>query len=216
MQFDALAPDLPVSLAREMFALLCGMLPPLATGTPKACAARQASAMRAAAALYPTDAFEVRLAARIVAMDAHAADALRLAGLAGDDAMEVRRCRAQAISMSRQSDSALRALQRMQAKRDKQLAEMHPAAMERAGYWFRDCSVPEPSPEPAAAPSDEELARTEAQIDADAALYEVLYPARVARIRAAGGLPADLNFGPPEPDIVAALLRRSKPASHPT
>ena len=59
------------------------------------------------------DAFEARLAVRIVAMDAHAGDGLRLAGLAVDDPLEVRRCRAQAASMARQSDSALRTLLRM-------------------------------------------------------------------------------------------------------
>jgi hypothetical protein len=31
----------------------------------------------------------------------------------------------------------------------------------------------------------------------------------VTRIRAAGGLPPDLDFGPPEPEIVDALLRRA-------
>jgi hypothetical protein len=38
--------------------------------------------------------------------------------------------------MSRQADAMLRTLRRMQAERDKALAAMHPAAMERAGYWF--------------------------------------------------------------------------------
>ena len=89
-------------------------------------------------ALTPMDAFEARLAARIVAMDDHAADLLRLAGLHPDDAMEIRRCRAQAASMARQSDAALRSLLRIQATREKQEAAMHPAALERAGYWFRE------------------------------------------------------------------------------
>ena len=33
------------------------------------------------------------------------------------------------------------------------------------------------------------------------------YPDRVARIRAARGVPPDVDFGPPEPEIIAALLR---------
>ena len=82
-------------------------------------------------------------------MGAHADDSLRSASLAANDPMEQRRCRAQAVSMARQSDAALRTLLRMQATREKQLAETHPAAMERAGYWFRDVSVPAPEPEPA-------------------------------------------------------------------
>jgi hypothetical protein len=67
-------------------------------------------------------------------MDAHAGDGLRLAGLAVNDPMEMRRCRAQATSMARQAESAVRTLLRIQDTREKQLAEMHPPAMERAGY----------------------------------------------------------------------------------
>ena len=167
------------------------------------------AAIAAVAALHPADAFEARLAARIVAMDAHAADGLRLAGLAAADPMEQRRCRAQAASMARQSDAALRALLRIQATREKQLETMQPAAMERAGYWFRDVSVP-------AAPHPPALEPEPAQDDvaAEAERYAVIYPERAARIRAAGGLPDRLDFGPPEPEIVAALLRGTTTSRH--
>jgi hypothetical protein len=231
MPSDTLLPDAPASNRREIFAMLCRELPPPVDATPEVRAVRDMGAMDAVEALHPMDAFEARLAVRIVAMDAHAGDGLRLAGLAVDDPLEVRRCRAQAASMARQSDSALRTLLRMQATRDKQLAAMHPAAMERAGYWFREVSVPEPAasrapadaPQPAEAQSAEarsaEARSTEAQsaepwpeptqaeIDAEAERYAVIYPDRAARIRAAGGLPVRLDFGPPEPAIVAALLR---------
>ena len=83
------------------------------------------------------DAFEARLAARIVAMGAHADDSLRSASRAANDPME-QRAAAQTVSMARQSDAALRSLHRIQAVREKQLARTHPAAMERAGYWFRE------------------------------------------------------------------------------
>jgi hypothetical protein len=142
--------------------------------------------MDAVAALNPYDAFEARLAARIVGMDAHAADSLRSAGLAAADPAEMHRCRAQAASMARQSDAALRSLLRMQATREKQLAARHPAAMERAGYWFRE-------------------------ITAEAEQYAVTYPDRAARIRAAGGLPTDLDFGPPEPELVHAVVHSTSP-----
>ena len=56
------------------------------------------------------------------------------------------RCLAQASSMSRQSDSGYRALQRRQATRDKQLADTHPAAMQRADWWFHEAAPPEPAP----------------------------------------------------------------------
>ena len=134
---DTETPNLSGANYRETYAYLCSQLPPPPDGTPpEASAERERRAMDAVVALHPMDAFEARLAARIVAMDDHAADSLRLAGLHPDDAMEIRRCRAQAASMARQSDSALRSLLRIQATREKQEAAMHPAALERAGYWF--------------------------------------------------------------------------------
>jgi len=189
---------------RETFALLCGMLPPLPDEMPDARAARDRMAMDAVVALHPEDAFEARLAARIVAMDAHAADCLRLAGLAVTDPAWARRCRGQAASMARQADSATRTLLRIQALREKQEAALHPAAMERAGYWFKEISVPAPTPAAATEP-----APPEADIDAEVERYALIYPDRAARIRAAGGLPADLDFGPPDPPIVAGLLHRA-------
>ena len=105
---DTETPNLSGANYRETFAYLCSQLPPPPDGTPaEASAERERRAMDAVVALTPMDAFEARLAARIVAMDDHAADSLRLAGLHPDDAMEIRRCRAQAASMARQSDSAL-------------------------------------------------------------------------------------------------------------
>ena len=186
----------------------CSELPPPVADTPDLWAKRDEEAMDAVEALHPGDAFEARLAVRIVALDAHVGDSLRSAGLAVRDPMEVRRCRAQATSMARQSDAALRSLLRIQAIREKQLAEKHPAAMERAGYWFKEIVLPDPAPPPpGTAPSDVEPERTEADIDAEAELYVVMYPDRAERIRAAGGLPARLDFGAPGPEIVARVLR---------
>ncbi len=210
MDTDTPCPDTLAPNAREIFADLCSQLPRTADDTEEAIAARARRAMDAVFALHPQDAFEARLATRIVAMDAHAADALRAAALAAADPEEVRRCRAQAASMARQSDAALRALRRMQAERDKALASMHPAAMGRAGYWFKEVSAPAPTldrgPEPPPA-ADAEPRRAQANIEADTRLYAAMYPDRVRRIRAARGLPPDLDFGPPEPEIVDALLR---------
>ena len=194
---------------RETFAYLCSMLPKSPDDTPDVRAVRNMGAMDAVEALNPADAFEARLAARIVAMDAHAADALRGASLAVNDPAEMHRCRAQAASMSRQSNAALRALLRMQETREKQMAETHPAAMERAGYWFHEIPTPTPPPEPepappaAAAPPFDQLTEAER--------YAVLYPDRAARIRAAGGLLATPDFGPPEPDLVDAIVNGSSP-----
>ena len=111
MQTTPPPPNLSGSNYRETFAYLCSQLPPPPDDTPpEASAKRERRAMDAVVALRPMDAFEARLAARIVAMDAHAADSLRLAGLVPNDPMELRRCRAQAASMARQSDAALRTL----------------------------------------------------------------------------------------------------------
>jgi hypothetical protein len=76
---------------------------------------------------------------------------------------------------------------------------------------------PRPEP-PLPAAEDAEPERTQADIGADAKLYAAIYPDRVRRIRAAGGMPADLDFGPPEPEIVNAILQGAGGAvlSHPT
>jgi len=129
---DTLAPN-----SRAILADLYVQLPKSADEPEAAIAARARKGLDAVIALRPDDAFEARLATRIVAMDAHAADALAAASLAAGDPDKLRQCRAQAASMARQSDSALRTLRRMQAERDKAYNAMHPAAMERAGYWFK-------------------------------------------------------------------------------
>jgi hypothetical protein len=197
--------DLPATVSREIFATLRGLLPPPATDTPEARADREETAMAAVIALYPADAFEADLAAQIVGADAHAKDSLRLAVVAGTDTAEARRCRAQAISMMRQMQSGLRTLQRMQAAKEKAEAAMQPAAMERAGYWFRDVSVPAPvaPPEAAAAPEYADLPEAEQ--------YAIIYPDRAIRICAERGLPKRLDFGPPEPAIVDAIVNGTSP-----
>jgi hypothetical protein len=207
MPFDTPTANPASANYRATFADLCNQLPQDPEVDPKAQARHQQRAMDAVVALVPYDAFEAQLAVRIVAADAHAADALRSAALAASDADRVRQCRAQAASMARTSDSALRALLRIQARREKLEAAMHPAAMEQAGYWFKSVTVP-PTQRVAEAPppDDAEPVRTEAE------LYAIMYPDRAARIREAGGLPARLDFGPPEPEIVAALVRHARPA----
>ncbi len=201
---------------REYFVQLCGELPELLGEDPEARAARQKSAMDAVLALHPDDAFEARLAVRIVAADAHAADALHSAALAAGDPEKVRQCRAQAASMMRQSDSALRNLLRIQARREKQEAESHPAFMGRAGYWFKEASAAAPDHDPAPVPTQPAPEHEpQPDIEADARLYAAMYPDRVQRIREAGGLPSRLDFGPPEPEIVTALLRGVVPPGEP-
>jgi hypothetical protein len=202
-------PNLPASIAHEAFARLRRCLPEHPTDTPETLAARDDLAMAAVAALHPTDALDANVAVDIVLAEANYADSLRLAGEYRNDIATTLRCRAQAASMLRGMRSLLRDYQRMQAQRDKAIAEMNPAAMERAGYWFRDVSVP--APEPAQAdpadppPAGDFAAMTEAE------QYAVLYPNRARRIRAEGGLPARLDYGPPEPHIVRDLVSGTSP-----
>jgi len=196
---------LPATVSRVVFAELCARLPPPPVDTPEARAERDAVAMDAAAALHPADAFEAKLAAQIVAADAQVADCQRLAVQYRNDLAVTLRCRAQATSAMREMRALLRDYRRMQAERDKALNEMHPAAMERAGYWFREATVPEPAPEPAPAEPPAQAELTEAE------KYAVIYPDRAARIRACRGLPARLDFGPPEPEIVEALVSGTSP-----
>ncbi len=162
------------------------------------------------AALHPADAIEGELAVQVVAAGAWAKDSLRLAREYRNDLAETVRCRAQAMTMMRQMQTALSKLERRQATREKAEAEMQPAAMQRAGWWFREATVPAEPAEPApptepATPPQEFGALTEAE------QYAVLYPERAARIRAAGGLPAPLDFGPPEPTLIDALVSGTGP-----
>src|SRR6187455_1015960 len=122
-------PNLTPATAREVFATLCGSLPSPVPDTPDSRAAQTDAAMEAVAALHPADAIEAKLAAQVVAADAHAMDALRQAAQATADPAEAHRCRAQAASMMRQMQTGMRVLERRQAVRDKAIAEMQPGAM---------------------------------------------------------------------------------------
>ena len=59
-------------------------------------------------------------------------------------------------------------------------------------------------PEPLAEPAADPLAEAE--------LYAALYPERAALIRRVGHVPADATFGPPDDDLVQALVSANTPA----
>ena len=107
--------------------------------------------------------------------------------------------------MMRQMQSGLRTLQRMQATKAKAEAAMQPAAMERAGYWFRDVSVTAPVAPP------KRLPRPNIPTSQRPEQYAITYPDRAVRIRAERGLPKRLDFGPPEPAIVDAIVNGTSP-----
>jgi len=201
-------------------------LPPPPPGDdPEAVAHRDRDAIAQVASLLPATAAEARLAARFVAADARAHECLRLAELYPTDVTQVLKCSAQAATMWRQSDSALRALQRMQAARSKR--DSDPAAADQAA-WTEHCAQglmadalhggraafetappppAEPEPEPAA--SDREPTRDPTK---EAEFYAALYPNRAVAIRRCGGMPPNATFPPPEDDIIDALVTGRTPA----
>jgi hypothetical protein len=178
----------------------------------------------------------------VVAAQFHARDALQAASCripeldpgsdpgTATDPEQVRRCRAQAASMMRQADSGLRTLLRMQAERQKAEDAARPAAMQRAGYWFRSVSPAEPAnppadppPEPLAASPELPRAPTLAEPHplglpeqeygamTPAERYVTLYPDRAAAILASGGLPARLTFTPPRSRAHRRTPRQQQP-----
>ena len=110
-------PFFPPSLGNEIFAELCRSLPPPVEPTQAALDARDTIALTHLIALRPADTEEAMLAVRIVAAEAHARDALRLAGTAGDDTRLLMRCRNQAAAMMRTADRARKELRQCQTDR---------------------------------------------------------------------------------------------------
>jgi hypothetical protein len=133
----------------EVFAELCSALPACAEDTEEAIATRARNAVDAVFALRPGNEFELSLAIQVVAMDAHAADSLRAAAQAYADPMEVHHWRAQAVLMSRLSNSALGSLLSMQAERVKRPAA---EARQQRSARIRAVNIP-----PGAARSNETL-----------------------------------------------------------
>jgi hypothetical protein len=180
--------------------------------------------MTAVAHLLPENAAEAEVAVLVVAAQSRAREALRAASQPGLDPDQTRRCTAQAATMMRQADSGIRTLLRMQAERQKAETAMRPAAMERAGYWFRSATIAEPEVDHESAiqlplPSREggggrgtvEPPKLEYGAMTPAERLVTLYPDRATAILAAGGLPARLTFPPPDPDVVAELLTSNSP-----
>ena len=181
-------PNLPETIAREVFATLCGLLPAPAIDTPETRADRDELAMASVAAMKPTNAFEANLAAHIVGALAHAKDSFRLAGRPGAEPKDILRCRAQAIAMGRQALTMYRTLLSTRPR----LATPQPAA---------PLTHPAPPPQP-------QLDHTKLT---EVEKYAATYPDRAARIRAAGGLPTPCDFDPPRHSLVRAIVTSNSP-----
>jgi hypothetical protein len=208
-------PNLPPAVTFDVLHTLRTSLPPPVTDDPGDFDARIETAMAVVVAYHPGDISEALLAAQIVCADAHAKDCFRLAVAPAADADTTRRCRSQAAVMMRLMQSGLRSLQRTPEIREKLEAAMHPATMERAGWWWRDASVPGPDEPPAPPDAAELVAGDEPALDEiarEAEHYAMIYPDRTALIREHGGLPPRVTFGPPEPELVGAIVNGATPA----
>jgi hypothetical protein len=107
---------------RHVACFLSASLPPPPDDTPDALSVRDMAARAALDALQPANALEAMLAAQFVAACMQALDCLRLANLPDTAPAANLKCKAQAVSMMRQSQAALRALARMQDAREAQVA----------------------------------------------------------------------------------------------
>ena len=128
---------LPRDAFAEIILVLRGALPPPGLDDPEEMAwqdwaRRDRAAMAAVAALLPENAAEGRLAARFVVADAWSMDCLRLARERRHEPDTAQKCAAQAMSLMRESNSALRLLLRLQAAR--RLTEKDAAAADRAAW----------------------------------------------------------------------------------
>jgi hypothetical protein len=194
-------PNLPISVSREAYARLCQTLPPPTTNTPESLAEQQSDAMAAVVVLRPGDALEARLAVQIVAADAHVVECLRLAAKYFNSLTDGARCRAQAGLMMRQMQAALRSLQKMQTARTKTEAANCTLAAE---LDVPALEAPAPEAPPAPQPQPEAIAEAEE--------YAARFPYRAIRIRKYRGLPTRLDFTPPSPVVVQAIVTGTTPA----
>ena len=217
-------------------------LPPPADDGAEALLKRDHAAIARIAAFAPADAAEADVAAEFVAASEQWKDCLRLAREPGITREWAMKCRAQALAMMRQANSALRLLAQMQRERRKlqpgnaacdrrEWTEHVATAMMAEALGDNQPDAAEPSPSPAqalaqgaaapapdrspvaaAAPQPQPAEEPELDPVAEAELYAVLYPERAALIRRFGRVPDNVTFGPPDDEIVAALIAARTPA----
>ena len=202
--FDAIIPDhphladrLPADAYYQLIRMLRLTLPPPATDSPDDLARRDHAAVARIAALAPANAAEADLAAQFVAASEQWKDCLRLTRERAREPNVAAKCRAQALSMMRQANSALRLLLRMQEVREKR--ERDQAASDRAawtehraiGLMAEALSPQAPEPAPVQQPEP------------------AILPGRVALIRGLERLPDDA-CAPSDAKLVQALLARDR------
>ena len=208
--FDAITPDrphladrLPADAYYHLVRTLRLTLPPPPTDSPDDLARRDHAAIAAIAALAPTNAAEAELAAQFVAASEQWKDCLRLTRERAREPNVAGKCRAQALSMMRQANSALRLLLRMQELREKREADS--AASDRAAWTehraiglMAEALAPAAAPPPAAAPHPAPAPAQQPEVaPLAAAEHAIPYPERAPLIRRMGQPPkaTDRNRG---------------------
>ena len=239
---DNLHDRLPADAYYHLARTLCLTLPPPPSDHPEHLLQRNHAAIARVAALVPANAAEADLAALFVIASEQCKDCLRLAELPATTPEMAAKCRAQGLSMMREAKSALRLLLKMQEVRGKREANgatcnsaawtehcaigllgealsfqpatpAPPAPREPAPAKAGDTGIAAPPP-PIPAPLSEPMLAEEFASNpvAEAEHYAALYPERAALIRRIGRVPANVSFGPPDPDLVQALVTARTPA----
>ena len=231
--------QLPADAYYHLVRTLCLALPPPLTDNPDDLARRNHAAIARVAALVPANAAEADLAAMFVAASEQWKDCLRLAQLPEATPQWAAKCRAQAIGMMRQAQSALRLLlklQEAQGKRDADNAACNSAAwsehsalalmaealaaLPAAAAQSRPAMAEPPAPALPSKPEPMSAAARRAARDlapdlvAAAERYAATYPERAASIRRTGKMPpGDVRyFDPPEATLAGALIAGRTPA----
>lgn len=200
-------------------------LPQPTPATPDGIARRDQAAIAQVASLCPATAAEATLAAQYVAAHAHALHSLDASNLADPATPLPLRHQATSGRMMRAAQGALRTLHHMQTGRQKRQADNAAAtcdaftehcALQLMNEVLTGMPQPiqapppvEPEPPPIVQPDPLDLPRTEPLAAAEE--YAVLYPRRAALIRRLGRVPEDVSFGPPDDDLVRALVTGRSP-----
>jgi hypothetical protein len=215
--------DLTLQLPRDTYWLVVDTLrrrmpPPPPDYSPEDIARRNRAAIAEVASMLPGNAEEASLAAQYVGAKFYAQDCLALAGEYRGDPSFYLKCMAQAARTTREERGLRMLLSRLQAER--RTREADSGATDRAALT-EYCAVglmaealgqtppaamPEPPP---AAPPEPEAPVVDLFAEADR--YAVIHPRRAARIRTLGGLPEPCDFGPPEPELVHAIVTGTSP-----
>jgi hypothetical protein len=219
-------PDITLQLPRDMYYqvihTLRGAMPPPVTKSPEDLVRRDNAVIAQVACLLPANADEANIAAQYVAASAQALDCLRLAREFPAGEALILKCSAQAASMMREARAARSLLMRVQALRQKREADH--TALDQAA-WIEHCAInlmadalgrtppapiAEPPPPPAVS-TPVEAPAPQPDPAAEAEQYAIIYPRRAALIRSLGGLPDRLDFGPPAPALVHAIVTGTSP-----